>query len=177
VKLVYVVSDAKTPARIMKAAAQQGWKPLFVTVQAGYDPVLLQLAGDAANGAVVISFNAMFLGEDAAAVPEIRLMQQWAHKVRPGYNYDLYTAVAWAHARMFFKALASAGVNPTRGSLMAELQKITTWDSFGMFPEVGPATKRPTTCYLMITVDAGNFRRLAPAHGFQCQPGGYFKRP
>jgi len=162
VNLVFNMADVKTDARLANNMAQQGLKALYVTFGPAYDPAFLQLAGANAEGVLNITTQAMFLGEDAPYIPEIKTALAWLQKIKPGYHPDLYAAYGWGSARLFIKALQDAGPKATRASVLAALRKIDSWNGFGMFPDVGPASKRPATCFIMITVHNGKFERADP---------------
>jgi ABC-type branched-subunit amino acid transport system substrate-binding protein len=100
VKVVFLAgSEPKTLARIANAMRQQSFNVPIVTMNVGYDPSLITLAGPALEGMYTTMAWSMFVGEDAAQVPEVRLMNQWLQKVKPGYQPDLYALLAWASGR------------------------------------------------------------------------------
>jgi ABC-type branched-subunit amino acid transport system substrate-binding protein len=177
VKLFFTNSDVKTVARIAKAMAAQSFKPdAFVVLAAAYDSSFPTLAGNAAEGIININSTAMYLGEDAAFNPEVRLMNKWLDKVKPGYRPDAFATYSWASTRLFMKALQDAGPQATRASLLAALRKIDHWNSYELFPDAGPASKRPPTCFIMLIVKNGKFERWnSPPPGFNCQ-GRYVMR-
>ncbi|MCU1462064.1 MAG: hypothetical protein JWO37_2139 [Acidimicrobiales bacterium] len=176
VKLVFNMADVKSVARVAKAMAQQNYKPdAYVSYGPAYDASLMPLAGPAAEGTLNITTQAMYLGEDASAVPEVALFDQWLQKVKPGYKPDLYAAYGWASARMFAQALQAAGPKVTRGGIADALRKIDSFDSNGLIAPAGPASKRPSVCFIIVRVHNAKFERWeSPAPGFRCNDGGYF---
>ena len=46
---------------------------------------------------------------------------------RPGFQPDLFTLYGWMSGELFAQALQNAGSNPSRGSLLQSLSKITTF--------------------------------------------------
>lgn len=177
-KAFYVVGmDVKGLARVAKAMQQQGFRPeLFATGGIGYDPSLVTLAGSAVDGLINDQQQAMFDGEDAGAVPEVALMNQWMQKVKPGYKPDIFATFAWASGRLFVQALKDAGPKATRAGLLAALRKIDKFDANGLLAEGGPASKRPPTCYIVVQIKGGKYSRLdTPPSGFRCD-GGFFAR-
>ena len=171
VKAFFTTSaDAKTMARILKAMQQQGFKPEFIALGASaYDATFPTLAGAAAEGVFIDQQLALYQGEDASAVPEVALMNQWMQKVKPGYKPDLFAAFAWASGRMLEQALKDAGPQLTRQGLLAALKKIDNFDANGLLAPSGPASKRQATCDMFMQVKGGKFVRLEPAgRGFLC---------
>jgi hypothetical protein len=84
----------------------------------------------------------------------------------------------WASARLFVQALEAAGPKATRAGVIAALKKIDDFDSNGLLAKTGPASKRPATCYAMVTIKGGKYQRLDPPSGYRCDgqftfaPGG-----
>ena len=167
------LNDPSTQARVATAMAQQNLKLDFSDWGAtAYDPKFTTQAGDASNGTMMDIQTAMYGGEDSATVPEVALMRSWAVKVSPGVVADTYLALGWASARLLVQGLLAAGPNLTRPSTIAAMKGIDEFDSNGLVPPVGPASKRPATCFLLIGVDKGAFRRVEPAgKGFACGYG------
>ena len=177
VKMVDITAlDVKGLARVAKQMLQQNFKPeIFVTGGIGYDANLIELAGaDAVEGLINDQTQAMYLGEDAATIPEVKLFQTWLNKVKPGAKADVFTIFSWTSARLFVQALKSAGANPTRASLLNELKKIDNYDSNGILAPGGPASKRPPNCYILLKIHQGKYSRL-DSPGYRCNDGGYFR--
>jgi ABC-type branched-subunit amino acid transport system substrate-binding protein len=179
VKAVYLSAvDVKAVARLAKAMAQQNFKPTFTLVGGvGYDPSIVALAGDAVEGFFNSQPFSMFVGEDAATIPEVRLFGEWIQKVKPGYKPDLFAAYGWASGRLFFQALRAAGPTATRATVVRELRKIDDFSANGFLAPAGPGTKRPATCYLIVQIKGGKFTRFdSPDTGYRCGDGGFFAR-
>ena len=175
--VVITAADVNSLARFAKAMKQQNFKPdVFTTGGIGYDPKLIQLAGDAVEGLINDQQQSMFMGEDAGSVPEVKLMNEWLGKVRPGYKPDLFAVFGWTAARLFVQALQAAGPQAKRATLLEALKKIDTYDANGMLPPGSPAGKRSPTCYLLVTIRGGKYERLdTPPTGYRCD-GGFFER-
>ena len=62
----------------------------------------------------------------------------------------------------------------TRAGVMAALKKIDDFDANGLLAKTGPASKRPASCYAMITIKGGKYQRLDPASGLRCDGGFIF---
>jgi ABC-type branched-subunit amino acid transport system substrate-binding protein len=175
VKLVYLVTaDAKTMARVAKAMAQQGFNAVIGTGPAGYDRMTVPLGQSAVEGMIIDQQLAMYSGEDAKAIPEVALFNQWVDKVKPGSKPDLYAAWSWASTRLLVQAMQSVGPHLTRAAVVDALKKVSSYDDNGMFAKSGPGTSQPQVCYVMLQIKGGNFVRLDPATGYRCD-GTFFK--
>ena len=70
---------------------------------------------------------------------------------------------------MFVQALKAAGPSPTRGAVMAQLKKITSFNANGIMAGSNPAAKTLSPCFLMAGIKNGNFvRELPKGSGFDC---------
>jgi ABC-type branched-subunit amino acid transport system substrate-binding protein len=168
-------ADPKATARITAAMAQQGFKPdvVFSGAQA-YDPATISLGGATVEGLVILQTLSLFAGEDSS-IGEIALMNQWVQKVKPGFKSDLFTMYGWAEGRLLFQAMQAAGADLTRANVSAQLRKIHQFDGNGLLAPADPAGKVPATCFLAATIKGGKFTRVAPASGYICDKGGYYK--
>jgi ABC-type branched-subunit amino acid transport system substrate-binding protein len=173
VQMVYIALDGKGSARIAKAMQQQQFEPEVTVSLTAYDRAFLPLAGDAAEGMTVPQLFSMFQGEDDLG--EIQLMNQWLRKIKPGYVPDLYAVYAWAQGRLLFEAMQRTGPNLTRSGLIRVVRDIGTFDANGLIGPANPARKVPPTCFIVMKVQGGTFRRLEPARGFRCDLGGYHR--
>jgi ABC-type branched-subunit amino acid transport system substrate-binding protein len=177
VRIVYLAgSEPKTLARIAKAMRQQSFNVPIVTMNIGYDPSLIPLAGDALEGMYTTMAWSMFAGEDAAQVPEVRLMNQWMQKVKPGYAPDLYALLGWASGRLLFKAMDQVGPHLTRAAVNDALHNSGNFDANQLLAPADPGKKVPPTCIVITILRHGRFERTdTPASGFRCDLGGYFR--
>jgi len=132
--------------------------------------------GSAGNGTLVTGVYALYMGEDAKAVPAVALFDKWVKKVYPATQLDIYTLDAWINAQLFVQALTAAGKNPTRASLEAQLDKITSFNASGLMAPQNPAQKIPGQCWLVTQYDNGKWHRIAPdpKAGFVCSPKGFY---
>jgi len=78
----------------------------------------------------------------------------------PGFTPDLYTLYGWASAQLFVQALQAAGKNPTRGELLSQLQKITSFSASNLIGSSNPAKKLPPNCYIMAKIVNGKYQRV-----------------
>jgi hypothetical protein len=178
VKMIVMVHEYASMARVARAVKQQNCAAKIEVPNYGanaYDSRFIQQAGDAAEGVLLDQQLALYAGEDAGAVPEVALMLQWVKRVDASFKPDLYTAVAWASGRLFGEAHDKVSGELTRESMNAALKTIDNFDANGMLAPAGPGSKRPPTCWLLLTVKGGKFERVTPATGFRCDDGGYFR--
>jgi ABC-type branched-subunit amino acid transport system substrate-binding protein len=138
--------------------------------EAGFNP------GSAGNGTLVSTVTALYMGQDAKVVPAVATFDKWAKKVDPQTQLDLYTLYGWISAELFVQALKGAGANPTRASLEAQLDKVTSYNAGGLISNQNPAQKIPGQCWIVTEYMNGNWKRIAPdpKSGFVCNPGGFF---
>ena len=107
-------------------------------------------------------------------------MNTWIQKVSPGFTPDFFTLSGWLCAELFVDALRHAGTDPSRGSVLQALRKITAFDSGNLIPVSNPAGKVPITCYILGQVEGGTFQRLddppvnSSTKGFRCD-GTYYR--
>lgn len=178
VQMLVMSADAASMGRVAKAAAAQNWHPLLPNYGANaYDASIVSRAGsaEAVEGMLVDMQLSLYIGEDSADIPEVKLFNTWLNKVSPGYKPDIFAAFSWAASRMFVQAVQAAGPKVTRDAVMAELKKIDNFDSNGMLAPAGPASKRPPNCYVLVKMHAGKWSRFdTPPGKFRCDDGDYF---
>ena len=174
VKGIFMAGEVGAFVRVAKAMKQQGFSVPFANWGANaYDPGFVTSdAAAATNGAILDQQLAMYQGEDN--IPEVQLFNKWYKQVG-GKTPDIFAAFGWESARLFVQALGNAGAKPTRASVLAELKKIDNFDGNGMLAPVGPASKRPSGCFMTIKVQNGKFQRADPPSGFICNQGDYFR--
>jgi ABC-type branched-subunit amino acid transport system substrate-binding protein len=132
--------------------------------------------GAAGNGTLITTVTALYMGEDAKTVPAVATFDKWAKKVDPQTQLDLYTLYGWINAQLFVQALKAAGANPTRASLEAQLDKITSFNANGLIAPQNPAQKIPGGCWIAAQYENGKWQRISPdpKSGFVCSPGGFY---
>jgi ABC-type branched-subunit amino acid transport system substrate-binding protein len=164
--------DWQDAAIFVENANTQNWHPglIFSEGPVYADQFVSHAGGPAAtNGIQIGQVYALYLGEDANKVPAVKQFDTYVKKVNPTWNPDLYTLFGWASAAMFVQALKAAGPHPTRGSVIAQLKKITSFNADGLFGGSDPAAKTLTPCFLMAGLKNGKFvRELPTSGGFDC---------
>ena len=169
---------------IFRDLDQQNFHPVVVLGAPAYGTQLIVNAGgpSAVNGSYLEQASSLYLGEDAAQIPAITTFDTWVHKVSPGFSPDFFTLIGWLCGQLFVDALRNAGTDPSRGSLLQALRKITAFDSRSLLPVSNPAGKVPITCYLLGQITDGRFQRLddppvtGSTKGFRCD-GTYYRAP
>lgn len=167
---------------IFRDLKQQNFHPVVVLGAPAYSNQLISNAGGpgAVDGAYLEQQASLYLGEDAAQIPTITTFNTWVQKASPGFTPDYFTLTGWLCGELFVDALRDAGSDPSRGSLLQALRKITVFDSGNLLPVSNPAAKVPITCYLLGRVSNGNFVRLddppitGSTNGFRCD-GTYYR--
>jgi branched-chain amino acid transport system substrate-binding protein len=187
VKILFVDQAAESYASaLIKALVQQDFHPVVVLGAATYTPTMVADSGgpSALNGAYLDQNLSLYLGQDANALPAVATFLHWVDVAAPGFKPDLFTVYGWLSAQLFSQALANAGSNPSRGSLLQALSKITTFDGNHLVAPNNPAAKTIGNCYLIGHVVNGDFQRLddppvsSSTHGYRCDyqyvnpPGG-----
>jgi len=172
-------------ASVVKALNQQNYHPQLVFGASTYSEQLVPDSGgpSAIDGTYMEMVNSLFLGEDTAQLPGAQTFQTWVHKTAPGFNPDLYTLFGWLSGQLFTEALQAAGTNPTRGSVLQQLKKVTHYTGDYLIAPSDPATKSPAYCYVIAQIENGKIQRLddppinGPQHGFRCDGSFYYYPP
>ena len=168
IDLVLTTLEFNAIARLARAFQTQGYLPKvpFYGAQT-YGRKFLEVAGAAANGTKLGVAYEVF--ESAQAVPEVALFLQWYQRVNPGEDVDFFAIMAWVSARMFAEALAKAGPEPTRDSILRVLRTFTDYDGRGFVGHINPAQKQSARCFLIVEVVKGRWVKSHPkGAGFQC---------
>jgi ABC-type branched-subunit amino acid transport system substrate-binding protein len=179
VQLIYIDQLPENYAgALLKALEQQNFHPALVIGTASYSEALVPAAGGAAvDGSNLEMPNALFLGEDASQIPAVNTFLKWVQKASPGFKADYYTLAGWANTQLFVQALRAAGTNPTQGSVLQQLRKITSFNASNLLATTNPADRKQATCYLIAKVVNGQFVRSddppvnGPTNGYRCDGG------
>ncbi len=161
---------------MLKDLQQQNFHPQVILGSANYSNDLVSAAGGpaAVDGALFDSNTSLFLGQDAAAIPAVATFNKWVQKASPGFKTDLFTLYGWLSGELFSQALKNAGSNPSRGSLLQALSKITSFSGDNIIAPNDPAAKTVGNCYLIGQVANGNYQRLddppvnSSTNGYRC---------
>ncbi len=161
---------------MLKNLQQQDFHPQVILGGANYGNDLVSAAGgpQAVDGAMFDQNTSLFLGQDAAQIPAVGLFNKWVQKASPGFKTDLFTLYGWLSAQLFSQALKNAGSNPSRGSLLQALSKITSFSGDNIIAPNNPAAKTVGNCYLLGDVANGQYQRISdpavasPTNGYRC---------
>ncbi|MGH9080451.1 MAG: ABC transporter substrate-binding protein [Acidimicrobiales bacterium] len=161
---------------LLKALNEQDFHPVVVLGAATYSNDLVPDSGGPVNvnGDFLDQNYSLYLGTDASAIPAVGTFLKWVDTVSPGFKADLFTMYVWISAQLFAQALHNAGTNPSRGSLLTALSKITSFDADHLIAANNPAAKTSGNCYLLGQVVNGQFQRLddppvsSSTNGYRC---------
>jgi branched-chain amino acid transport system substrate-binding protein len=177
VKILFVDQMAASYASsLLKDLNQQNFHPVVILGAATYTNTLIANSGGpaAVNGAYLQQNASLYLGQDAKALPAVTTFLKWVQVASPGFKPDLFTLYAWLSGQLFGQALKNAGTNPSRGSLLQALSKITSFDGNHIIAPNNPAAKTIGNCYLIGRVANGTFQRQddppvsSSTNGYRC---------
>jgi ABC-type branched-subunit amino acid transport system substrate-binding protein len=161
---------------LLKNLVQQNFHPIIVLGAATYTPSLIPAAGGqaAVNGSYFDQNASLYLGGDASTIPAVSTFLHWVQVASPGFNTDLFTLYAWNSTALFVQALRNAGTDPSRGSLLQALSKITSYNGGYIVTNSNPVTRATSNCYLVGRVLNGQWTRQddppvsSSTHGYRC---------
>jgi hypothetical protein len=84
---------------------------------------------------------------------------------------------------LFTQAFKAAGDHPTRGSVLEQLKKVTSFNGGNLIATSNPAAKIPANCYVISQIVQGKFKRLddppvsGPTSGYRCDQPYYYYPP
>jgi len=177
VKVLFVDQMAEIYASaLLKNLVQQNFHPIIVLGAATYTSSLIQAAGGpaAVNGAYLDQNASLYLGEDQAAIPSVGTFLHWVQVASPGFKPDLFTLYAWNSTSLFAQALKDAGSDPSRGSILQALSKITSYNGGNIITTSNPTARTTSNCYLIGRVVNGQWQRLddppvtGSTNGYRC---------
>ena len=131
VKMVLEITEGPTEISSMaQEMKQQGLNVPLVTGAGTYSKAFDP--GSAGNGTLLFTSTALYMGEDAKVIPAVGTFDKWAKKADPQTALDLFTLDGWINAQLFVQALKNAGTDPTRASLVAQLNKVDSFNASGL---------------------------------------------
>src|SRR4051794_26024703 len=150
-------------SKLAQAIKQVGWQPKapFYGAQA-YGPQLPQLAGDAANGAIIGLTHDIVEGGGQA----MQTLAQVYQASSSGQPLDFFAIMGWGAAKMCVDAIAAAGPAPTRDAAIAGLTGLHDFEADGLLAPRDPAGKHSPTAFVMVTIEGGQWKRVYPDAGF-----------
>jgi len=177
VKVLFIDQMAEVYASaLLKNLVQQNFHPTIVLGAATYSSALIPAAGGpaAVNGSYLDQNASLYLGEDQAAIPSVATFLHWVQVASPGFKPDLFTLYAWNSTSLFAQALKNAGTDPSRGSILQALSKITSYNGDNIITTSNPAARTTSNCYLIGRVVNGQWQRLddppvtSSTNGYRC---------
>jgi ABC-type branched-subunit amino acid transport system substrate-binding protein len=177
VKVLFIDQMSEVYASaLLKNLQQQDFHPIVVLGAATYTPALIPAAGgqSAVNGSYFDQNASLYLGEDQASLPAVSTFLHWVQVASPGFKPDLFTLYAWNSTALFTQALRNAGKDPSRGSILQALSKITSYNGGYIVTNSNPAARTTSNCYLLGQVLNGAWVRQddtpinGPNHGYRC---------
>jgi len=147
---------------LLKDLNQQNFHPQVVLGASAYSSQLTAASGgpSAVDGAYLNQTASLFLGGDESTIPAVATFLHWVNVASPGFKPDLFTMYGWVSGSLFAQALRNAGSDPSRGSVLSALSKITTFDAGHIIAATDPAAKTGSNCYLIGQVTSGQVQRL-----------------
>ncbi len=177
VKILFLDQLPENYASAMfKDLQEQNFHPQVIIGSASYSNDLVSASGgpQAVDGAQVDQNTSFFLGQDYPAIPAVGTFNKWVQQADPGFKTDLFTLYGWLSAELFSQALKNAGSDPSRGSLLQALSKITSFSGDNIIAPNNPAAKTVGNCYLLGQVQNGQYERMddppidGPTNGYRC---------
>jgi branched-chain amino acid transport system substrate-binding protein len=161
---------------LLKDLVQQNYHPDVVLGAATYSNQLVEQSGGAAavNGSYLDQNASLYLGGDASTIPAVSTFLHWVNVASPGWRTDLFTLYGWLSGELFAQALKNAGSDPSRGSILKALSKITSFNGGNIVTTSDPVTRTTSNCYLVGHVVNGQFQRLddppvsSSTNGYRC---------
>lgn len=177
VKVLFIDQMSEVYASaLLKNLVQQDFHPIIVLGAATYTPALIPAAGGAAavNGSFFDQNASLYLGGDESSIPAVGTFLHWVQVADPGFKPDLFTLYAWNSTALFTQALRNAGTDPSRGSILQALSKVTSYNGGYIVTNSNPAARTTSNCYLVGQVLNGVWVRQddtpidGPNHGYRC---------
>jgi ABC-type branched-subunit amino acid transport system substrate-binding protein len=177
VKMLFIEQNPPLyAAPLVKALKAQDFHPMVVLGASTYSSTLIPTSGGvtATNGMYLEQDAALYLGTDAKAIPAVTTFLKWVKIATAKATPTLFTLYGWLSTQLFTQALKNAGKDPTRGSLLKALGRITTFSGTYLETPVNPAAKTVSNCYLIGRIENGKWVRQADppvsskTHGYRC---------
>lgn len=174
VEYVTMVADQNSIDRLLDAAGQQGFEPVWDWDSVAYDPGFITLTEGTAEGSWVFINASMF--EESGGNPEMASYLEWLERSFPGAEPDYFGQYAWSAAALFVEKVRELGPEPTRAALRDALKKVKSWDGNGMHGPHNVGDKIPTTCFMYMQIKNDQFVRQHPngANTHDCDLAGHW---
>lgn len=185
VRAIAFQGDLTSESKLLNAMRQQNFKVDLLNIgNSLYDSNAFKVTSpDAMQNLQIDQVYAMFLGEDAGRIPEVKLFNDWMKRTDPNQPVDLFSMYGWLSGRLFTDAMnkmADAGKNPVRTDLVDTLKSWGTWDGYGMVAPVQIGVKKPSDCFFIFTATRDSkFVRTLPQgdKNYECGYGPFSLKP
>ena len=172
VKVVFEVATTQANIAEMKREADNsGYHPIWV-VPVAYASDFLTLLGSPQQAEGMYGYNLyslFFSSADAHNIAEVGLFQKWMNITHPGAALDLFAMYSWAAAKLFVQEMQAIGGNPTQAAFMNAIRSVHSYDGGGIVNQSDVGAHKPSNCYLMWRIHAGEFVRFdTPAATYRC---------
>src|SRR5438874_392211 len=146
-------------SKLAQAIKQVGWQPKapYYGAQA-YGPQLPQLAGDAANGALIGLTHDIVEGGGAA----MQTMAQFYQASSSGQTLDFFAILGWTAGKLCVDRIPAAGPAPTRDAVNPSLNGVHEFTSDGLLAPHDPPGKHRPPPFVMVTIEGGQWKRVYP---------------
>lgn len=161
VKYLTLTSSFEEIVPLQKEMAAQNYKPDVIELETNfYNYKYPEQAGDVANGTFTRLTAWPF--EEADANPAMKKYLELLTKTVPDAKPELLGVQAFSAGLLFATAMKKAGANPTRETLLQQLQLIHEWNGGGLHGTSDPGGMKSSTCFIIMKVDNGKFVREYP---------------
>jgi len=165
----YLLALLDTHGNVSMAQSMQdsGYKTKFSEYLVfAYATQFIDQAGPAAEGAT--TWLRALPNEEAGGNPEMAAFVQWMDQVAPDDVRDTFAADSWTGAKAFLDALQALPGPISRAALVAQLKSVDSYDAGGMMGPIHLGPKHTEGCFIGMRVVSGQWRRMAPDHGYLC---------
>jgi ABC-type branched-subunit amino acid transport system substrate-binding protein len=164
VKYLTLTSSFEEIIPLQKTMAAQGWHPEVTELETNfydqrYPEQAKELGADTTNTYVRLT---VWPFEEKDDNPAMKSYLELLEKGVPGAIPAELGVQAWSAGLLFATAAKAAGPNLTRETLMAELEKVHSWNAGGLHGTTDPGTHTGAHCFVMMKVDDGKFVRAYP---------------
>jgi ABC-type branched-subunit amino acid transport system substrate-binding protein len=147
------LSDPGNFAQIVDATRKVGGNVKFALSLSGYDPTLLRQIGPLMAGITIPVFNQPFEA-GGPAIDRYRAAMNEYSSSTAGTDRE-FSLLGYMGADMFLAGLEKAGSCPTRGSFIAGMHSLTSYDAGGLIPpmDIKDRFAKQTTCFSFVRVN------------------------
>ncbi len=168
-----VTEDAEYAAKMVNDESQAGCKGVINIIPIAYDQAFIPDVGNTQAADTVrgySEYSLFFNSNEAANIPELKLLQSWFARSYNGAPLNLYALFAWSEGRLLQYGIEHAGATLTRASLNAALSRVKNFSANGIMSPADVASKTTgNTCYILWQITNGQFQRVAdPAANYRC---------